>query len=107
MNNRLRASIYNFAGILVLLSATLQFFKWSYAPYIFALGSAGVAISHLTAPYKTLGFRQKRLQRFNIIASILMIFSSTLMFRGDNEWVLCLFIAAILQLYTAFVTPKE
>ena len=107
MNNNIRALIYNFAAILVLISASLQFFKWSYAPYLFALGTAGIAICHLTAPYKALGFRKKRLQRFNIIASFLMIFSSTLMFKGDNEWVLCLFIAAILQLYTAFVTPKE
>ena len=107
MNGNLRTIIYNFSALLVLVAATLQFSKWSFAPYLFALGTAGIAVCYLTAPYKTLDFRRKRLHRFNIIASFLMIFSSSLMFKEKKEWVLVLFIAAIFQLYTAFVTPKK
>lgn len=107
MNERLRTIVYNFSALLVLVAAILQFSKWSFAPYLFALGTAGVAICYLTAPYKMLDFRRRRLHRFNIIASFLMIFSSALMFKNKTEWILCLFIAAIFQLYTAFVTPKK
>lgn len=32
---------------------------------------------------------------------------SALMFSGRKEWVICLTISALLQLYTAFVTPKK
>ena len=29
------------------------------------------------------------------------------MFSGRKEWVICLTISALLQLYTAFVAPKK
>jgi hypothetical protein len=44
---------------------------------------------------------------FIIFAGILMLASSAFMFKHRTEWILCLSIAALLQVYTAFVTPKE
>lgn len=107
MNPSVKTSIYNFSGILVILGAVLYLTHWMYAPYLFALGTAGIAIVYLTTPYRELDFRRRRLHRFNVFAGILMIVSSALMFRNRTEWIACLFIAAVLQLYTAFVTPKK
>lgn len=107
MNPSVKTSIYNFSGILVILGAILYLTQWMYAPYLFALGTAGIAIVYLTTPYRELDFRRRRLHRFNVFAGILMIVSSALMFRNRTEWIVCLFIAAVLQLYTAFVTPKK
>lgn len=107
MNPSVKTSIYNFSGILVIVGAVLYLTHWMYAPYLFALGTAGIAIVYLTTPYRELDFRRRRLHRFNVFAGILMIVSSALMFRNRTEWVACLFIAAVLQLYTAFVTPKK
>lgn len=107
MNPSIKTTIYNFSGILVIAGAVLQFSHWIYAPYLFALGTAGIAIVYLTTPYRELDFRRRRLHRFNVFAGILMIVASALMFRNRTEWVLCLSIAALLQLYTAFVSPKK
>lgn len=107
MNQSIRAIIFNISGLLVLAGAVLYLTHWEYAPYFFAVGSAGVAVCYLTVSVKEMGFRQRRLHRSNVIAGMLMIFASGLMFKDRTEWVLCLTIAAILQVYTAFVIPKE
>jgi hypothetical protein len=51
--------------------------------------------------------RKRRLLGYNRIAGLLMIAASVLMFKHRNEWILCLSISAILQLYVAFVFPKD
>lgn len=107
MSPQFRTTLYKFSGILVLISTALYLTHWIYAPYLYALGTAGIAVAYLTMPYRTLDFRRRRLHRFNVFAGILMIASSALMFKHRTEWILCLSIAAMLQVYTAFVTPKE
>jgi drug/metabolite transporter (DMT)-like permease len=50
----------------------------------------------------------RRLRRQQILAAVLLVFTGVLMFvTRHNEWVLCLTIAAILELYTAFRIPSE
>lgn len=107
MNTQIRSLVFALSGILVLAGAILYISQWVYAPYMFAVGAAGITVCYLTTPYKQLGFRRRRLHRFNIIAGILMIVASAFMFNGRMEWVACLFIAAILQLYSSFVNPKD
>lgn len=107
MSQQIRTIIFNFSALLVLFGAVLFLIKLPFAPYLFAVGTAGIAICHLTLPTKGMGFRERRLQIFNVIASLLMIVASTFMFKDQNEWIVCLTIAALLQLYTAFVAPKK
>ena len=61
------------AGLLILAGAVLFLTKWFLAPYLFAVGAAGMAVCFLTLPTKDMEFRERRLHRFNIIASVLMI----------------------------------
>lgn len=103
MDKQIRTIVFNFSAILVLLGAMLFFFKFAFAPYLFAFGAAGIAICHLTLSTKAMGFRERRLQVFNVIAGLLLVVSSTLMFMDRKEWVICLTVSALLQLYTAFV----
>lgn len=107
MNSKVRTIVFNIAAIFVLAGAVLYLTQWVIAPYLFAVGAAGIAVSYLTLPVKELDFRRRRLHRFNVFAGLLMIIASGLMFSHQIEWVLCLTISAILQIYTAFVTPKE
>ncbi len=107
MNTKVRTIIFSCSALLLLAGAVLHFSQTSVAPWIFAVGTAGVAVSYLTVSTKDMGFRTRRLHRYNTMASLLMIFASGLMFADRKEWVICLTIAALLQLYTAFVTPKE
>ena len=104
---KLRAILFSVSACLVLAGAILALTKWSVAPYLFAVGSAGVAVNYLTTPVGDLDFRGRRLYRFYVMAGFLMVVASGFQFNGRKEWVVCLFIAAILQLYTAFVSSKN
>ena len=104
---KLRAILFSVSACLVLAGAILALTKWSVAPYLFAVGSAGVAVNYLTTPVGDLAFRGRRLHRCNVMAGFLMVAASGFQFNGRKEWVVCLFIAAILQLYTAFVSSKN
>lgn len=107
MNQKARTIIFYIAGILLLAGAALYLSQWFLAPYLFAVGAAGIAVCYLTLPTKDMELRMRRLHRYNIIASILMICASGLMFKDRKEWVLCLTIAAILQLYASFVSSGK
>ena len=107
MNQKARTIIFNIAGLLILAGAVSFLTKWFLAPYLFAVGAAGIAVSYLTMPTQDMNFRRRRLHRYNIFAGLLCIFASALMFSGRKEWMICLTISALLQLYTAFVTPKK
>lgn len=107
MNEKVKAILFNIAAVLFLGGAILNLKFPDVAPYLFAVGAAGIAIYHLTTPTKDMDFRTKRLQRYNILAGFLGLVASALMFNQRKEWIICLTIAAILQLYAAFVSPKK
>ncbi|WP_102408062.1 hypothetical protein [Parabacteroides bouchesdurhonensis] len=107
MNQKVRTFLFNISGLLILAGAILYFIHWIAAPYLFAIGAAGYTVCYLTISVKEMDFRSRRLHRFNVISGILMVFASGFMFKDRTEWILCLTIAAILQVYTAFVSPKS
>ena len=107
MNQSARNILFAVSGVCLLLGALLYLTKWIVAPYLFAVGAAGILVSYLTLPTDGMKFRQKRLHRFNILAGILMVIASALMFKGKIEWVLLLTISAVFQAYAAFVSGKE
>ena len=96
-----------FSGALVFSGAFLYITHWYYTSYIYAIGTAGITICFLTAPYQRLDIRLRRLHRINIMAGISMIVSSVFMFQRKMEWVIFLLIAALLILYTSFITPHS
>ena len=104
---KIRTILFAVSACLVLAGAVLYLTQWQVAPYLFAVGAAGIAVNYLTTPVGDLDFRSRRLHRFNVMAGFLMVVASGFQFNGRKEWVICLFIAAILQLYTAFASPKK
>lgn len=107
MNQKARTITFNIAGVLILAGAILFLSKWFLAPYLFAVGAAGMAVCYFSLPTKEMEFRQRRLHRFNVIASVLMVCASGLMFKDRKEWIICLTIAAILMLYASFVSSSK
>ncbi|MCC8155455.1 MAG: hypothetical protein LIP01_15510 [Tannerellaceae bacterium] len=108
MNEHSRTILFNISALLILAGTVLVGFQLLIAPYLFAVGAAGMALCHFTYNAKKLNTRQKRLQRFNVLGSILLIAASALMFKGRNEWILCLTIAAVFMTYAAFIPePKD
>ena len=107
MHEKASTIVFNISALLLLAGAGLYLALPVAAPYLFAVGAAGIAVSYLTMPTQDMNFRRRRLHRYNIFAGLLCIFASALMFSGRKEWMICLTISALLQLYTAFVTPKK
>ena len=58
MNQQIRSIIFGVAGLLVLAGAILFLTHWAVAPYLFAVGAAGIAVCYLTLPVKDLDFRR-------------------------------------------------
>lgn len=107
MNQQVRNYIFMFSGVLTVIGALLYITHWFYAPYLFAFGAAGVTVCFMTAPYQHLNFRFRRLHRINVLAGISLIASSVFMFRRKMEWVVFMLIAALLFLYTSFISPRS
>ncbi len=107
MNEKARGIIFTVCGTLALLGAALFLTGWTVATYMFAVGSAGVAVCFLTMPTLGLSLRRRRLHRFNVIASLLLLGASFFMFKGKTEWILCLTIAAIFLLYSSFASAGK
>lgn len=107
MNEKARTVIFTVCGILVLVGAALFLTHLQVAAYLFAVGAAGVAVCFLSLRTDGMTLRRRRLHRFNVIASLLLVGASYFMFKGGTEWILCLTIAAIFFLYSSFVPRKE
>lgn len=107
MNKKTRTIIFNISALLLLFGAGLYIIWPVVASYLFAIGAAGITVSYLTMPTKEMDFRKRRLHRYNIFSGLLCLFASALMFSGQKEWIICLTISALLQLYVAFVTPQK
>lgn len=107
MNQQVRSWVFALSYILLLAGAMLYVVHWWMAPYLFAVGSAGVTVCYMSVPVIGMDLRHKRLHRFNVIAGILMVCASGFMFKERSEWILLLTIAAIFQVYTAFVGGKQ
>ena len=81
---------------------------WAYAPYIYTVGAGFIALAQVNTPIKGKSKTLKRLRIQQIFGALALILTGAFMFttRG-NEWIACLTIAAILELYTAFRIPQE
>lgn len=98
------------AGAVVLFAGLmLQFVKMEYAPYIYIAGALMFAwIQTKTGYYDGHNIVLKRLKKQQLIGSILLVTTGILMIvTHHNEWILCLSVSAVLQLYTAFRIPHE
>jgi TRAP-type uncharacterized transport system fused permease subunit len=103
----MRNYFFILSGFLLLVGAIAYLPHWYYAPYLYAIGAAGVTVSFMTAQYHGLNFRERRLHRINVIASVMIVISSFFMFRAHNGWVVFLLIAALLMLYTSFIKTEK
>ena len=93
---------------LLLVGAMLQITDSEFSPIIYTLGAVLFAYAQVMCRYEGKNLIIRRLRRQQILASVLFVFAGVLMFvTKHNEWILCLTIAAVLELYTAFRIPSE
>ena len=95
-------------AVLLLVGAVLQITRWEFSPVIYTVGAVMFAYVQVVSRYEGRNLIIRRLRRQQILGAVLLVFAGVLMFvTRHNEWVLCLTVAAILQLYTAFRIPSE
>ena len=103
------AIIQMMGAILLLIGAMLQITHWELSPSIYTMGAVLFAwVQVVYSRYEGKNLIVRRLRRQQIIGAMLLVFAGVLMFVSKrNEWIVCLTIAAVLQLYTAYRIPAE
>lgn len=102
--------IMSFAGALLLfVGLVLQFLRFEYAPYIYIVGSLSFAyVQVVVSGYSGTNVVIRRLRRQQILGAMLLVVTGVVMLLWHrNEWIVCLTVSALLELYTAFRIPQE
>ena len=99
--------ISQISAIFILLSAFGYLFIPSIAPWVMIIAVIVFSYTIITTPYPGKSIRGKRLFNFQVIACVLFIVATYLMFRNKNEWVLLLISGAVFLFYAAVFMPKE
>lgn len=110
---KLQNTIYALGAVLILLGAVLWMTKSMVAIYIYCLGSVLFAAMQFLQSYEGNNVTVKRLRRQQILGALLLMLTGVLMivntmhlgYLYHNEWIVCMSIAAFLELYTAFRIP--
>ena len=93
---------------MALTGAAVYITGWELAPYIYTIGAAMVALAQINSPSKSKSPNVKRLRRQQIFGAISLVLTGAFMFfTHGNEWIVCMTIAAILELYTSVRIPQE
>lgn len=100
--------LFMVGSVFALIGAAVYITHWEYAPYMFIIGSVAAAIGQIFAQPQAEDPTLKRLYRQQMFGSLALVLTGILMlYTHGNEWIICLLIAAILELYTAIRIPQE
>ncbi len=93
----------------MLAGAALQITRWEAASYLYSAGAVLFAcVQIVSGRYEGPNVVIRRLRRQQIFGALALVLAGVLMFTTrHNEWMVCLCIAAVLELYTAFRLPQE
>lgn len=101
-------ALFTVGAVMVLVGAAVYITGWMYAPYIYTIGATFVALAQINMPAKVKSKIVKRLRIQQISGAVaLMLAGAFMLTTHGNEWIACLTIGAILELYTAFRIPQE
>lgn len=105
---KLYSYIYIIGGVLLVAGAALYITKWAWAPYIYLLGSFLFGAMQMLDRYNGKNFLLRRLRRQQVLGAIILMLTGVAMFVcKHNEWILCMLVGCLLELYTAFRIPQE
>ena len=102
------SAIATVGAVALLLGAALQITQLAWAPYLYLIGAIMFAYVQVMSGYEGKNIIIRRLRRQQIIGATLLVGAGVMMILWKrNEWVVCLTIAAVLEMYTAFRIPQE
>lgn len=113
--NKIENLIFMAGAVLLLLGVAVYPMNWFYGFYIYAVGACAFVSMQLRAGYDGDNFVIKRLRLQQVAGGLLLLCTVFFMamrtfnfgFARDGEWMVCLAIACVLELYTAFRIPSE
>ena len=96
-------ALFAVGAIMALTGAAVYITGWNYT-----IGAGFIALAQVNTPVKGKSKILKRLRIQQIFGALALILTGAFMFTTHgNEWIACLTIAAVLELYTAFRIPQE
>ena len=102
------SAIATVGAVALLLGAALQITQLAWAPYLYLIGAIMFAYVQVMNGYEGKNIIIRRLRRQQIIGATLLVVAGVMMILWKrNEWVVCLTIAAVLEMYTVFRIPQE
>ena len=102
------SAIATVGAVALLLGAALQITQLAWAPYLYLIGAIMFAYVQVMSGYEGKNIIIRRLCRQQIIGATLLVVAGVMMILWKrNEWVVCLTIAAVLEMYTVFRIPQE
>lgn len=108
MKKKIYNYIYMTGGILLVIGAALYITKWAVAPYLYLVGAFMFGAMQIADRYTGTNWMLRRLRRQQILGAIvLMITGVAMLVCKHNEWIVCLLVGCILELYTSFRIPQE
>lgn len=120
--NKLQSAVMLIGGLLMTAGAILFITHWNPSPYLFILGSVLFVGMQFMQRYMGTNIALRRLRQIYVIGGVLILLAGVLMllnyqyvylkwlnygFYVRNEWVISLFIGALLQLYSSYRIPVE
>lgn len=101
-------ALFVVGAVMVLCGSAVYITGWEFAPYIYTVGATMVALAQVNSPSRSTKTTVKRLRRQQIFGALLLVLAGAFMlFTHGNEWIVCLTVAAILELYTSIRIPQE
>ena len=105
---QLVSALFVVGSVMLLLGAAVYVTGWPLSPYVYTIGATMVALAQFNSPLTKTNFILRRLRRQQLLGALLLILTGAFMFTtSGNEWIVCMTIGALLELYTSFRIPQE
>ena len=105
---KIQQAIYILGGILLVAGAALYITRWAWVPYMYITGSFMFAAMQMLDRYTGKNLVLRRLRRQQLLGAIALMLAGVLMLVCEhNEWILCMLVGCLVELYTAFRIPQE
>lgn len=122
--SKTETTIFIVGAIVMVAGCMANIIRVDAAPYIYNIGALAYVIMQIRQSYEGTNIIIRRLRRIMILSDFLLLFTGVMMFADrsyefmgldllvwlqyvHNNWVITLFIAALMQLYTIYRISSE
>lgn len=107
MNKSFLSALTATGAVMLLTGAAVYITGWPLSPYVYTIGAILFASARWLTPHGV-NTNIRRLRRQQDLGALLLVAAGVCMLltRG-NEWIVCLTLAAVIELYTSFRIPQE